>query len=262
GYLLLWTYAAVIAGQAAGGALLDGFRETRWAIGLVLGCITLVSVGFALLIPRVPVARTEGGLRVTAREGWRAIRQITPLRLGFIGNLWYWSLAALLSQDLIVYAKSVLGVSDAAKSALIAAMAVGVGLGSLLAGFAARGRIALVHIPLGAAGMAAMAALIGILAPGFTLVMWMLVLLGVAGGFFVVPINALIQHHAPVDERGGVLAVMNIIIFLGIIGGSGTAWILSQAGLSSTSILLVAAGVTASGAVYATLAGRRYAADF
>jgi acyl-[acyl-carrier-protein]-phospholipid O-acyltransferase/long-chain-fatty-acid--[acyl-carrier-protein] ligase len=253
GQLLLWTYVAYIAGQAAGGALLDMFRGGRGGIGLLLGGFSVLGFLCARAIPAVPAARTAGGLGETARRAWSAVRETRALRFALFGNLWYWSLAALLSQDLLVYAKSVLRVPDTGKGVLLAVLALGVGAGSLLAGLAARGRLGLRGVPLGAGGIAVVSAVVGLLQPGYALALPLLFLLGMAAGPFVVPIQSVIQDQAPPEDRGAVVAGMNLVIFLGIIAGSALASGLSQMGLSSPQILLVAAALAVLGAAVATV---------
>jgi acyl-[acyl-carrier-protein]-phospholipid O-acyltransferase / long-chain-fatty-acid--[acyl-carrier-protein] ligase len=257
GQIQLWTFLAIISGTAFGGILLDAFRRTRWMIGGVLGVLALLGYLFALRVPPVPIARREGGLVRTARQGWRVIRQSAHLRLGVAGNLWFWSLAALLQQDLVVYAKSVLDLSDTGKGLLLAALALGIALGSFAAGAASRGRIVLGHIPLGAAGMAVVTAAFGFLVPGFSLAIVLLLLLGAAAGFFVVPLNALIQYQAPAADRGGVIGVMNVLVFAGILGGSLAATALAQAGATTPQIMLVASATTLLGAAWIARWGPR-----
>jgi MFS family permease len=43
-----------------------------------------------------------------------------------------------------------------------------------------------------------------------------LALLGVAGGFFVVPVNALIQQRPRPEEKGRTIAVANLLSFVGV----------------------------------------------
>ena len=50
------------------------------------------------------------------------------------GSVTYWTIASLLGQDILVYARTVLRLSDTASVAPLGAFGLGVGLGSLLAG--------------------------------------------------------------------------------------------------------------------------------
>ena len=51
---------------------------------------------------------------------------------------------------------------------------------------------------------------------GFTLALAYLTVLGFAGGFFVVPINALIQRRPAPEEKGRTIAVANLLSFIGV----------------------------------------------
>ena len=48
-----------------------------------------------------------------------------------------------------------------------------------------------------------------------------LALLGFFGGFFIVPISALLQHRPAREQKGGVLAAANLLSFVGILLASG-----------------------------------------
>jgi acyl-[acyl-carrier-protein]-phospholipid O-acyltransferase/long-chain-fatty-acid--[acyl-carrier-protein] ligase len=54
----------------------------------------------------------------------------------------------------------------------------------------------------------------------FPAVLGILTALGFFGGFFIVPISALLQHRPEVQHRGGVLAASNLLSFVGILGAS------------------------------------------
>jgi sugar phosphate permease len=50
----------------------------------------------------------------------------------------------------------------------------------------------------------------------FVAVAALLALLGVAGGFFVLPVNALIQRRPATGEKGRTIAVANLLSFVGV----------------------------------------------
>src|SRR5262249_12858868 len=52
-------------------------------------------------------------------------------------------------------------------------------------------------------------------------VLVLLAVLGFAGGFFIVPINALIQHRPDESKKGGVIAAANLLSFVGVAVASG-----------------------------------------
>ena len=95
-------------------------------------------------------------------------------------------------------------------------MAIGIALGSVLAGFLSGRKIEYGLIPLGSLGLAACSLMLGLPGLSFAQVSTLLALLGVAGGFFIVPVNALIQHLPPRKDKGSVLAATGWLNACGI----------------------------------------------
>ena len=98
---------------------------------------------------------------------------------------------------------------------LLAALAVGVGLGSGLAGVWSAGKIELGMVPWAAAGMAvscraccarARRAAAARGRPATSGVCLGLLALGFSAGFFDVPLQAFLQHRSPPQSRGAILA--------------------------------------------------------
>ncbi len=108
-----------------------------------------------------------------------------------------------------------LHVNDTHMSYLQAAMGIGIGVGSFAAGYLSGGKIEYGLIPLGAIGMTVFAAFL--YSPDQTLLSSLihLSLLGFFGGFFAVPLGALIQHRPKPEQKGGVIAAANLPVVRG-----------------------------------------------
>src|SRR5262249_51267830 len=137
----------------------------------------------------------------TVKVAFGAIRGERILGLAVAGSVLFWAVASLLGQDIIVYARGFLRVSDARASALLAAYGLGVGGGSLLAGKLSASKVEWGLIPMGAVGLGALTFLLGSVAPGFWGTFALLLVLGLSSGLLVVPLNSLIQWRAPADRR-------------------------------------------------------------
>ena len=244
GQLELWTFLAIIGGTGTGGVLLQMSGSSPWLGGAVLLVFSVMGFAASLMVPPVPRARDEGGLRATLQGAWQAVRADRVLRLGISGNVGYWTIASLVGQDILVYAKAVLGLSDSLSGLPLATFGIGIGLGSVLAGKLSHAKVEVGQIPLGAVGLMLGLLLLGTLSPGLTGTLLGMGWLGFASGFILVPINALIQWRAPQDRRGAVIAFGNIFVFSGVVVGSLGAWMLSSVGLNAAGILN-AAGVAA-----------------
>ena len=125
-------------------------------------------------------------------------------------------------------------------------------MGSFAAGYLSGGKIEYGLIPIGAIGMTVFGALL--YNPGHSLqsAAWHLGLLGFFGGFFAVPLNALIQHRPRREEKGGVIAAANLLSFVGVFLAAG-AYYLFASGLHQTArgIFLDGAILTAVMTIYA-----------
>lgn len=244
GQLELWTFLAIIGGTGIAGLLLDLGGNTPWLAGLVLFVCSLIGFVASLLIERVPSTNTSGGVLAAWQGAWAAARHDRLLRIAICGSIGYWSVASLVGQDILIYAKSVLRLSDTLAGIPLATFGIGVGLGSMLAGRLSGAKVEVGYIPLGAVGLTLTLFSLGLSSPGLAGTLIRTGMLGLASGFVVVPINALIQWRAPHERRGAVIAATNTLVFGGILGGSLGAGALAQAGFTASHILLAAALVT------------------
>jgi len=245
------SFLAIILGTLAGGLLLAACGPQPWIGGAVLTGLAVVGFVASLSLPAVPASGSAEPLRAVVESAWRALRGERALWLAMLGTVVFWGLASLLGQDVLVYGKQVLGLDDTLSGLPYALFAIGVGIGSLLAGRIARGKVEIGLIPLGALGLAFGTGAMGLLAPGrFGTCAWMAVL-GVASGFVVVPLNALVQWHAPAARRGAVIALINGLAFAGILAGNLGCLLLARQGASAATILVVAAALTLVGTRWA-----------
>jgi acyl-[acyl-carrier-protein]-phospholipid O-acyltransferase/long-chain-fatty-acid--[acyl-carrier-protein] ligase len=246
------SFVAIILGTVAGGLLLE-HSGAIWIAGAILTALSACGLAAAMRIPAVPASGQREGASVAIRSAVRAVRSDRTLYLATLGMTLFWGIASLLGQDVLVYARHELGLSDSIAAVPYALFAIGVGAGSLLAGRLSAGKVESGLIPLGALGLALATALFGSLQPGLGGTLAAMALLGLASGFVLVPLNALIQWRAPSARRGAVIALVNMLSFAGMLVGNLGCLALASAGFGSPAILLAAALVTLAGSVWAVL---------
>ncbi len=239
GQLEMWTFLAIIGGTALGGPLLDLTTRNPWMAGLVLVLCSLVGFWASLWIPPVPPARSEGGVRDTWQAALETLRTQRTLRLGILGNCAFWTQASLVGQDVLIYAKTGLGLSDSLSGLPLAAFGVGIGIGAMLAGKWSGDKVELGYLPLGGLGISICLVYLGLGAPSLVGTLISMALLGLASGFIVVPLNSLIQWRSPSDRRGAIIACSNTLAFGGVLLGSLGSGLLAYLGLSAQMIFLV-----------------------
>ena len=256
GVLEFGTFIAIIAGTVAGGIFCKIFStQPAWS-GVILIALAFVGLGTGQCITKVPAADPQKKFRANfVAELWtqiKIIRRDRPLWLALIGNTYFFFIAALIQFVIVIYAKDVLGIGDSAQTSYLqAATAIGIGSGCLLAGFLSAGKIETGLIPLGAVGLTVCAALLGRTGISFIGVATNLSVLGFFGGFYIVPISAMLQYRPAPEGKGGVLAAANLISFIGIALASVVFGLLTTVlKLSPPQIFLVIAGLTLAATIY------------
>jgi acyl-[acyl-carrier-protein]-phospholipid O-acyltransferase/long-chain-fatty-acid--[acyl-carrier-protein] ligase len=256
GVLELGTFVSIIGGTVAGAWLCKIFAGRQGWSGAVLVGLAGFGLFTSLGISKVPAADPAKKFRANfVADLWaqiKLIRKDRVLWLATLGNTYFFALAALVQFLIVIYAKDVLNISDPQKSSYLqAATAIGIGLGSFAAGYLSGGKIEYGLIPLGSLGMTVLAALLGRRGMSFAGVAVDLSLLGFFGGFFIVPIAALLQHRPDRESKGGVLAAANLLSFVGIFAASGVYYLVTVVlHLSPSTVFMLAAVVTLGGTIY------------
>lgn len=255
GVIELWTMLAIIGGIVSAGLMSKWFAPNPAVCGVILLGLAVVGWLTSLGIKRVPAADPARPFRWNfVADLFREIAEIRRdrvLSLALLGSTYFWFLGQIVGLDIVVYGTDILKVDQVQNGYLLAALAIGIGVGSALAGYLSGNKIEYGLIPLGSIGLTAFAALLGRTGWTFAQVAMLLAGLGVSSGFFIVPINALLQHRPPVDRKGRVLAVVNLLSFVGIAIASGLYLVLaSQLQMGPATVLTVCAVLTLGGTIY------------
>jgi len=258
GVLEFGTFVAIILGTMVGGLLSNYFHgQQQWSGAILIG---LAVIGFftSLGIPHVPPAgsikKFEKFFIIELWDQVQDIRKDRVLWLAMIGSTYFWFIGMILQLNIIIYGKDILNLTDTRNSCLQAALAIGIGIGSLAAGYLSGGKIEYGLIPLGAAGLSALGFVIGLFGQSFASFASELALLGFFGGFFAVPVSALLQHRPDKDKKGGVLAVANLLSSVGLLIAAGVYYaVTAYLHLSPSQIFVWSALVTLAGTIYVVI---------
>jgi len=221
GVIELGTFLAAISATVAAGYLASFFSGRQYFSGIVLLAFTMIGLSTSFGVSRVPAANPGVKFRPNPLgDLWQQIRIMRGDRIltwAVIGNTYLWFLAALLQFVIVIYGHDVLRVNESQISYLQAAVGIGIGFGSLAAGYFSGGKIEYGLVPLGALGMM----LFSLLVSRAGLTIWHvragLAFLGFFGGFYAVPLGALIQFRPRPETKGGVIAASNLLSFMGIV---------------------------------------------
>lgn len=254
GILELGTFLAIISGTVVG-AMLSQHLAPFWA-GIVLIGLAVTGLVSSLGITHVPAADPTKQFRLNfLGDLWdqlQLIRKDRVLNLAVLGNTYFWFLAVLLSQNVIIYGLDVLRCDQTHNGYLQAAIGLGIGVGSLAAGYLSAGKIEYGLIPIGTFGITLCAGLLAIPALTFGQVATGLMALGFFAGFYAVPVNAIMQHRPRKEDKAGILAAQNLLSSAGAFLAAGVYFLMQTYWPKHpSSIFLVSAVMTLAGSVYA-----------
>lgn len=217
------TIVAILLGVVAGGGLAD--RGLAWAFSGVIG-VYASAAAINLLIPRLPPEHplerfAAGDLTREFLTGVRGLWRDADARFSLLGTSVFWGTGSTLRLLLFAWVPIALGIADNQMPAnLMGVVSIGIVVGAVLAGAWVRldtvGRALLGGVLLGP--------LVILFAQQTTLLPAALLLaaIGTAGGFFVVPLNALLQERGHLSIGAGrALAVQNLwenLAMLGFVG--------------------------------------------
>ncbi|AOV95981.1 lysophospholipid transporter LplT [Edwardsiella hoshinae] len=238
------TIAAILLGSVAGGMLADWHLTAALAVCALIYAAALIA---NIAIPRLAPARGIAGWRpgemlAEFSAACRTLWHNTEARFSLVGTSLFWGAGVTLRFLLVLWVPTVLGLTDNTTPTLLNSM-VAVGI---VVGAAAAGR----WVTLSSVGRCMPAGiLIGLLVLSFslqhslTLSYGLLLLVGACGGFFVVPLNALLQqrgresvgagHAIAVQNLGENMAMLLMLAgySLAIRGGAAVVWVGTGFGL-------------------------------
>ncbi|MCP3867318.1 MAG: acyl-[ACP]--phospholipid O-acyltransferase [Gammaproteobacteria bacterium] len=170
--------------------------------------------------------------------------------LSIIGLSIFWGISQVVLAAFPAYAKANLGLTNTVViQGMMACSGIGIIIGSLIAGRASRHYIETGLIPLGALGIVVALFFVPQL-NALPLVTLAFLLLGIAGGIFIVPLNALIQFNARDHELGTVLAGNNWVQNIVMLSFLGLTVLFAVKGLDGGELMYLMAAIALAGAVY------------
>lgn len=264
------TFLAILLGIIAGSKLISLDEGAIW----VSGTLVVVAVLGLLSSWRIPTATPSApGLRLLwnpFRETWRTIghaREINSVFKSVLGISWFWFFGTTLLTQLPNFSREVLFVNEDVYIVLLAMFSVGVGLGSMLCERLSGDVVEIGLVPIGSFLLTVFCAdlffasdfpvrdkLVGWSAfwsqPGSGRILMDVTLIGVSGGFFIVPLYALIQQRSHPERRSRVIAGNNILNALAMVLSSVMAIVLLTVGVTIPELFLLVAVLNALVALY------------
>ena len=271
GLVGMGTFLAILLGTLTGGVLIQKDHAAVW-VGLSLMAVALAGWLASRRIPEAPAPEPEMNLRWNIlSQTWRTIgfgRRVHSVFLSILGISWFWLLGAAYLTQIPNFTREVLRSNEGVVTLLLTMFSVGIGAGSLLCERLSGRKVELGLVPLGSIGLSVfgfdlflayeappVTELMGVGAflgsDGSFRVLADLVLIGVFGGLYIVPLFAFVQTRTEPAHRARVIAANNILnaLFMVLSTVSGVV-ILGVLDLSIPTFFLILAIANALVALY------------
>jgi 1-acyl-sn-glycerol-3-phosphate acyltransferase len=271
GMVEMGTFVAILVGTIAGGLVVA--IEPRGPLWASLLAITIAVAGWIVsrLIPVTPAPAPDLSINWNPfTETWKNVRfaqtEIVVWR-SMLGISWFWFYGAIYLAQLPVFTRDILGGDEHVFTLLLATFSIGIGAGSLLCEKLSGRKVEIGLVPFGSIGLTlfafdlwlatrhmspvAQGGVDNFLAsPTHWRVMADILLLGIFGGFYIVPLYALIQQRSAPTHRSRIIAANNILNAIFIVASAAVAIGLLRAGLTIPELFLVVGVMNAAVALY------------
>jgi 1-acyl-sn-glycerol-3-phosphate acyltransferase len=271
GLVEMGTFVAILLGEIVGGLVIAIKPDGPIIAGVTAIMIAVAGYLVSRAIPHTPAVAPD------LKINWNPVTETTRnLRfaygnrvvwLSMLGISWFWFYGATYLTQFANFTKDVLGGDEHVATLLLAIFSVGIGIGSLLCERLSGHKVELGLVPFGSIGLslfaidlylasrdmtaAGLTGIDGFLAnPAHWRVSADLVLLGMFGGFYIVPLYALIQERSAPEYRSRIIAANNILNALFMVASAGIALGLLKAGLSIPALFLATGLMNAVVALY------------
>ncbi|CAM3351257.1 MULTISPECIES: MFS transporter [Pseudomonas] len=262
GLVEMGTFLAILAGTIGAGIMMSSTHYAPIVAAAIVGVAVLGYLA-SRSIPRAAASTPELRLNWNIfSESWATLRlglgQTPAVSRSIVGNSWFWFVGAIYLTQIPAYAKEWLYGDETVVTLILTVFSVGIALGSMLCEKLSGRKVEIGLVPFGSFGLTVFGLLLWWHSGGFPQNVqandWLAVLgygqawwvlfdilgLGVFGGFYIVPLYALIQSRTAENERARVIAANNILnaLFM-VVSAIVSILLLSVAKLSIPELFLV-----------------------
>jgi len=233
GLVEMGTFLAILAGTIGAGIMMS---TTHYAPVVSVAMVGIACLGYLASrgIPPAPAASPEMRLNWNIfSESWATLKlglgQTKAVSRSIVGNSWFWFVGAIYLTQIPAYAKEYLYGDETVVTLILTVFSIGIAAGSMLCERLSGRKVEIGLVPFGSMGLTVFGLLLWwhsgdfpqnvqandwLAILGYGQAWWVLLDIlgiGIFGGFYIVPLYALIQSRTPDKERSRVIASNNIL---------------------------------------------------
>jgi acyl-[acyl-carrier-protein]-phospholipid O-acyltransferase/long-chain-fatty-acid--[acyl-carrier-protein] ligase len=227
------TYLSIIIGTFLASFITDVTNKNFVIAGSI--CVVIAFLGFfsSLGIIKTEPKRTRKKINpLFIYEIYKTLVICSRKRYlisSVLGSAFFLFMGGFVQLNIIPYAIESLNLSEVGGGYLFLATAIGIAIGSLVAGKLSKDRVEVGMACLSGFFLAFILILLGIFSSLISVVIILLVLLGFFGGIFLIPFDSFIQVSSPDKKRGRIVAASNFLSFVGVLFASIFLYLISGA---------------------------------
>ncbi|APV51654.1 glycerol acyltransferase [Betaproteobacteria bacterium GR16-43] len=279
GLVEMGTFVAILVGTIASGLMLSSGNEGATIVATVCMVVAVLGRISAAFVPVTPASAPD--LKINwnpITETWANLRIAARDRTVFhslLGISWLWFIGSIFLTSFTPFARTVLGGTENVVTVLLATFTGGIAIGALACDRLSGHKVEIGLVPFGSIGMTLFAVDLWLASRGYGFmgmtgtvvqepmgvanflaapaswrIMADLFLVAMFGGFYSVPLYALIQAHAEPTHRARIIAANNIMNAIFMIVASLMASTLLKNGLTLPQLFLVVGLMNAAVAAY------------
>jgi 1-acyl-sn-glycerol-3-phosphate acyltransferase len=262
GLVEMGTFLAILAGTISAGVMMSSahYSVIVAAVMVLVACLGFIaSYGIPRAAAVAPQMKLEWNIFT---QTWATLRlglgQTPAVSRSIVGNSWFWFVGAIYLTQIPSYAKEWLYGDETVVTLILTVFSIGIATGSMLCERLSGRKVEIGLVPFGSMGLTVFGLLLwwhsgqmpqNVMANdwlavlGFSQAWWVLLDIlgiGIFGGFYIVPLYALIQSRTLESERSRVIASNNILnaLFM-VVSAIVSILLLSVAKLSIPQLFLV-----------------------
>lgn len=263
GLLTSFSFLAIILGSFLATFITDITNHNFILGALFCTIISLAGVIMSFGIQYTPPAGSTKQFNVLfiseIYNTLKLAKETPSLISAMVGSAFFLFLGAFMLLNIIPFSIQSLGLNEVQGGYLYPTVALGIGIGAVLAGRLSGKSVELGFVPVAAIGISICLFLINAFSSHLGIVVPLLIFTGILGGLYQIPLDSFIQIVSPNNLRGQIYAATNFMSFTGVLFASGFVYLINDVlGLRASEGFSAMGFVAGGTAIYFTLKFKDY----
>lgn len=232
GLMTSFTFLAIILGTFCASFLIEITGRNFIAASLFCSAVALIGVITSYCIEYTPPTGTSKKFTThifnDVYVSLKLASQQPSLLITIFGSAFFLFLGSFVQLNMIPFAVESLHLSDVQGGYLFLLTAIGIGTGCLIAGKISGNTVELGLVPIAGLGVAISCYMLDIFSDNLFFVVPLVVIVGMFGGMYQIPLDSYVQVASPSKSRGQIVAATNFLSFVGVLIASASIFLISE----------------------------------